>query len=188
MGSDYQPQTFSLWLNHCCPDLRSIRCEMTAHLYFQGPPAFIMLPGLNRDGTTTNKDTWALFEVLPRISAWMRSHLRDHRSCPSRQDLFPNLTTFASTQRSESIYFAYYFLAQLAPTAARTLTRIDLSNSGGNCYPPCHDDVRLRWGVPVPEITPMYNHHLQQLLETCSHWFRSRHDGGRSTGTTCSRT
>ncbi|KAF9320796.1 hypothetical protein BG003_004783 [Podila horticola] len=65
MGSDYQPQTFSLWLNHCCPDLRSIRCEMTAHLDFQGPPAFIMLPGLNRDGTTTNKDTWALFESYP---------------------------------------------------------------------------------------------------------------------------
>ncbi|KAG0025504.1 hypothetical protein BGZ81_007114, partial [Podila clonocystis] len=175
-GSDYQPQAFSLWLNHCCPDLRSLRCEMNVHLDLQGPPTAMMIPGFNRDGATTNKDTWALFQALPKISAWMRSNLHDYRSCPSRQDLFPNLTTIAVTDRSSSVHFAHHFLAQLAPTASRTLTRIDLSAPWGKSYPSCHDNVRRRWGKPLPEVTPLYSHLLQQLLETCTHLvsFRAR--------------
>ncbi|KAG0086111.1 hypothetical protein BGZ92_008397 [Podila epicladia] len=184
-GYDYQTQSFSLWLNHCCPELRSIRFEMTADLDFQGPPAAVMLPGLNGDSTTTNNDTWALFQALPQLSVWMRNHLHDHRSCPSRQDLFLNLTTFACIKPnpcsypSPYIHFARDFLAQLSPTAMRTLTRIDLSAPGGTCYPTCHNDVfrHRRWGIPMQEITPLFSNDLQQLLETCTHLVSFRASG-----------
>lgn len=71
----------------------------------------------------------------------MRNHLHNRRSCLSRQDLFPNLTTFACIKPSPCsypspyIHFARYFFAQLAQTAAQTLTRIDLSAPGAHATP-----------------------------------------------------
>lgn len=87
-GSDYQPQTFSLWLNHCCPELKRIQCQTMTHpLDFQGPPAGTMLPGLNHDRTTV-QDTWALYQALPQISAWMKIHHHNHTSSPACPNLF----------------------------------------------------------------------------------------------------
>lgn len=167
-GSDHQPQTFSLWLNHCCPELKSIQCQtMIYPLDFQGPPAGTMLPGLNHDGTTV-QDTWTLYQALPQISAWMKIHHHNHISSPARPNLFRHLKRFASIKTRARVRFPHYFVAQLRQAVSRTsLTRIDLTYLAGKPYPACRrDHIHQREESPT-EMTQLQSHDLQWLLENC---------------------
>ncbi|KAI9234083.1 MAG: hypothetical protein BYD32DRAFT_439521 [Podila humilis] len=166
-GSDYQPQTFSLWLNHCCPELKSIQCQTMTHpLDFQGLPAGTMLPGLNCDGTTV-QDTWALYQALPQISAWMKFHYHNHTSSPARLNLFRHLERFASFNTRVQVRFPHYFLAQLRPTASRTtLTQLDLTNVVGKIHPACHRD-HAHQREELTEMAHLQSRDLQWLLENC---------------------